>query len=188
MKALVILGCGLVAGAAVPPIAASKATGELVSFVSLLMAGLLPAMILTATVLKGDSLSLTRVNSYGEALRKQLQFWAVLFGAALTAVLGISVGKVFVEIATSTTPLEAAYLLPARACFGLAAGALTHILVRLWPAYRGLRSILDLSIAMAATQATAHDRTLREGFEKKVSRLGTVQRPEEAAWPTEDPQ
>ncbi|QLQ12850.1 MAG: hypothetical protein HZY74_05470 [Brevundimonas sp.] len=45
------------------------ATQEIIGFLSLLMAGLLPAMVITATILRGDGFSARRLDEYGGGWR-----------------------------------------------------------------------------------------------------------------------
>ncbi|MHB8283618.1 MAG: hypothetical protein ACYDD1_02985, partial [Caulobacteraceae bacterium] len=85
---------GIVAGL-IPRAGFLAATQELIGFLALIMAGLLPAMILTATILKGSGISARRVEEYGGALRAQLRFWAVLFFAAGLAAFGIVGAKMY---------------------------------------------------------------------------------------------
>jgi len=174
------------AGSVAPPAATLNASAEIVAFVSLLMAGLLPAMILTATVLRGDSFSSSRVREYGAALRVQLGFWAALFLASIVSVSFLSAAKILdkfpevpINLGTySILPIEVAM----RLAVGVSFGALAVIIVRLLPAYRGLRSILDLSVQMAELQALANDRSFKDALDEKASRVAVAD-PRQTEWP-----
>jgi hypothetical protein len=188
---LIAFGIGFLGALAIPSALPLAASQELVGFVSLLMAGLLPAMILTATILRGDRFSASRVRDYGLALRKQLGFWAMLFLAALSAVFFVTLAKM---IAGSTfapvqfggyvasLPMEPSL----RVLVALGAGSIGVILVRLWPAYKGLQSVLDLTVQMAELHAIANDRSLRDGLDTKADRLKSPAA-QRVSWPTEGP-
>jgi hypothetical protein len=174
-----ILG-GLVGGL-MPAATVLKASGEIVSFVSLLMAGLLPAMILTATVLRGDQFSSSRVRSFG--------FWATLFCFALISVFFITGAKILDDISIPGFSIFGISLddpgsALARIFVSTATGFLFLLLRQLWPAYRGLRSVLELSVQMAELQAISNDRTLEEAFKAKIGRMQDIPTPSKADWPT----
>lgn len=170
-----------VAGAAIacwlPRLGIVAATQEMIAFLALLMAGLLPAMILTATVLKGSGLSVKRIDEYGGALRAQMRFWAVLFGAAGMGTLGVVGTKIF---STTGVSFEFEYR-----SLVVDAGGITSFFVamsgfgigvvfqRLLPAYRGLKSLLDLNVQLARVEALANDRTLLDALERDASGHGT---------------
>lgn len=159
---------GAAVALAIPRAAILATTQELIAFLSLLMAGLLPAMILTATILRGDSFSAKRVDEYGGALRLQLRFWAMLFMAAGVSTAGLVLAKLFAGA-------DAAFVVRFRrvgfdngdvAALGLSlAGAgLGVVIQRLRPAYEGLVSLLDLNVAMARAQALQQDRSIADAL------------------------
>jgi hypothetical protein len=148
-----------------------EATQELIAFLSLLMAGLLPAMTITATVLRGDSISSRRVQEYGGALRAQMRFWGFLFLYAALAALFVTSLKVVAGADPKSWVwlgwefnLEQVQLL----CRVLAGGFTAMTVSRLFPAYKGLRSLLDLSVTMATAQALASDRSRSDALDKQA--------------------
>ena len=170
--AALLLGC--VVALSLPRAGVLAATQELIAFLSLLMAGLLPAMVVTATVLRGDGFSAKRLDAYGGGLEKQLRFWAVLFGAAGIATLGVVGMKIF-------SPSEIHFSLRLGkwtfgrddilslfvGLFGAGTGV---VLQRLWPAYEGLKSLLMLNVTMARAQALANDRSIADALQADASR------------------
>lgn len=179
---------GALVAAAIPSSVAISTSGEVVSFVSLLMAGLLPAMILTATVLRGDRFAASRVRNYGVALRKQLAFWALLFAMALLAVFAMTAAKTLSGLLVwETTLAQIPVELPGeglkRFAVMLSYGAVAVILAKLWSAYLGLQSLLGLSVQMAELQALANDRSLKDDLDAKSERLSGAPEPERSEWP-----
>lgn len=153
---------------ALPRAGVMAATQELIGFLALLMAGLLPAMTLTATILRGEGISARRVEEYAGALRAQLRFWAVLFGAATISTGAISLAKVFStkgaefvlswwRFSITQDAVVGLSLIVAGAGFGL-------ILRRLYAAYEGLQSLLTLNVAMAKSEAISRDRAIRDAI------------------------
>lgn len=148
------------------------ATQEMIAFLALLMAGLLPAMMLTATILKGDGISAVRVEQYGAALFSQMRFWAVLFLLAGVSTAGIVGAKVlfapeaafhYAAWRFSVDSAVLGQLSLAVAGFGLGA-----VLQRLYPSYVGLRSLLSMNIKMAKAQALSNDRSLADALEQQA--------------------
>lgn len=170
--AALVVGC--VVALYLPRVGVLAATQELIAFLSLLMAGLLPAMVVTATVLRGDGFSAKRLDAYGGGLEKQLRFWAVLFGAAGVATLGVVGMKIFSppEIQFSLrlgkwTVDRGDILSVFVGLFGAGTGV---VLQRLWPAYEGLKSLLVLNVTMARAQALANDRSIADALQADAAR------------------
>lgn len=188
MNAVVRTGLAALAGAtvlyALPRPGVLAATQELIGFLALLMAGLLPAMTLTATILRGEGISARRVEEYAGALRLQLRFWAVLFAAAAIATGAIALAKVF---ATTGVAFSWSYrrvhitektIVDFSLC--VAGAGLGLVLRRLYAAYEGLQSLLGLNVTMARTEAIARDRAVHDALSLDV---GTIHNPPEYAAP-----
>lgn len=158
------------------------ATQELIGFLALLMAGLLPAMTLTATILRGEGISARRVEEYAGALRLQLRFWAVLFAAAAIATGGIAMAKVFattgVAFSFSYWRFQVTEKTIVGFSLGVAGAGLGLVLRRLYAAYQGLQSLLGFSVTMARAEAIARDRTVHDALSMDV---GSVKNPSEYA-------
>ncbi len=175
VRLLLAVGLGAISAYCLPTSGLLAATQEIIAFLALLMAGLLPAMILTATILRGGGLSAKRVEEYGRALQLQLRFWAFLFGAAGVATLGIVFAKIFsaagvkIDFQIFTLQIDEKKLtIAALICAGSGLGV---VFQRLRPAYAGLVSLLHLNVNMAKTEAMVHDRTLRDALTTESAHL-----------------
>ena len=60
------------------------------------------------------------------------------------------------------------------------------VLVRLYPAYKGLRSLLELTITMAEAQALSNDRALVDALDAKAGQFGAGAKPRSRASWSED--
>ncbi|NKJ43168.1 hypothetical protein [Novosphingobium sp. SG720] len=156
------------------------ATQEIIGFLALLMAGLLPAMTVTATVLRGEGISARRVEEYTGALRAQMRFWGSLFAAAALSTLGIVIAKIFsaqdVHVSIDLHWLNCSEKTVTAFGVALAGSGLAIVMARLYPAYEGLVSLLQLNSAMARVEAIARDRTARDAFSID---LADIQTPDE---------
>jgi hypothetical protein len=85
---------GVVCGAAwlTPPVISSVTT-EIIAFFTIQAAVILPAMIFTAGLLRGQGLTLAEVDRYHAALRRQMSFWVTLLFFDLVTVTLLIVGK-----------------------------------------------------------------------------------------------
>jgi signal transduction histidine kinase len=82
------------AGAAWLPVHTIKdVTPELIGFFTIQSAVILPAMIFSAGLLRGDGLTLNEVDRYQAALRRQMSFWVALLSFDLIAAALLVVGK-----------------------------------------------------------------------------------------------
>jgi hypothetical protein len=186
MKGLVRTGLAALVGATIlyafPRAGVLAATQELIGFLALLMAGLLPAMTLTATILRGEGISARRVEEYAGALRLQLRFWAILFAAAAFATGAIALAKVFsaegVVFSWSFRHIVITDKLIVDFSLGAAGAGLGLVLRRLYAAYQGLQSLLGLNVAMAKAEAISRDRAIHDALALDI---GAVQNPPEYA-------
>lgn len=83
----------LCAGLWVPSAGLKEVSAELITFFGIQSAVLFPAMLLTATILKPDGLSMFDLKRYRTALRLQMTFWSVLLALDFTAVALVIVGR-----------------------------------------------------------------------------------------------
>lgn len=186
MSGVVRTGLAALVGAALlyalPRPGVLAATQELIGFLALLMAGLLPAMTLTATILRGEGISARRVEEYAGALRLQLRFWAVLFAAAAISTGAIAMAKVFstpgVAFDWSFRRIHLTERTVVDVCLVVAGAGLGLVLRRLAAAYEGLQSLLGLNVTMARSEAIARDRAAHDALSLDV---GTVANPPEYA-------
>src|SRR3979490_1419407 len=91
-SALAVVACVCGAIWLTPPVIVSVRT-EVIAFCTIQGAVILPAMIFTAGLLRGQGLTLTEVDRYHSALRRQMSFWVTLLFFDLLAVAFLIVGK-----------------------------------------------------------------------------------------------
>jgi hypothetical protein len=75
------------------PAVINSVSTEIIAFFTIQAAVILPAMIFTAGLLRGQGLTLAEIDRYQGALRRQMQFWVTLLFLDLLAVTLIIVGK-----------------------------------------------------------------------------------------------
>ncbi|MGO9399722.1 MAG: hypothetical protein ACLP19_18035 [Xanthobacteraceae bacterium] len=68
-------------------------TTELIAFFTIQSAVILPAMIFTAGILRGEGLTLLEIDRYQAALRRQMYFWTTLLFLDLLATASVILGK-----------------------------------------------------------------------------------------------
>src|SRR6185312_4199981 len=75
------------------PTVIDSVTTELIAFFAIQSAIILPAMMFTAGLLRGDGLTAAEVARLQNALRLQMIFWITLLGLDIVAVVALIVGK-----------------------------------------------------------------------------------------------
>ena len=165
----------------VPPGTVTLVSQELIALFGLLLAGALPTMILTATILRAGAFSPKRVGEYAKALDNQLSFWFSLFIWALLACVAIMLSKALwndhhpysvtipsMSFGRWTATIPAIPLVPiANVILGIAGAQVTY---RLLPMLAGLRSLLRLNSEIAKEEAAAKVRQdLTPGRRKTAS-------------------
>ena len=157
---------GAVGGAAAPPAVIVAVSQELIALFGLLLAGALPTMILTATILRAGAFSPKRIGEYGAALEAQLSFWFALFLWAMAACVAVMMAKALwdpsapylvwlpdLSLGRMTVPRpEVEWSRVADVALGIAA---VQVVGRLVPMLRGLRSLLRLNALIATEEAAA---------------------------------
>lgn len=165
----------------IPPGIVTLVSQELIALFGLLLAGALPTMILTATILRAGAFSPKRVGDYAKALDSQLSFWFGLFIWALLACVAIMLSKALwnearpysvhfpaVTIGSAELAVPAILLVPIANFILGAAGA--QVAYRLLPMLAGLRSLLRLNSEIAKEEAAdkvRHD--FKPGRQKAAS-------------------
>lgn len=148
----------------IPPPVIVSVSQELIALFGLLLAGALPTMILTATILRAGAFSPKRVGQYAVALDSQLSFWFGLFIWALFACVSIMISKALWD---PQSPYEVRASVPAIGNLGsvtfvlqwsrVADAALgftgAQVVCRLFPMLTGLRSLLRLNSLIATEEA-----------------------------------
>ena len=157
---------GVLIGLIAPTAVVTSVSQELIALFGLLLAGALPTMILTATILRAGAFSPKRVGEYGAALESQLSFWFSLFIWAMGACVAVMLAKAFWDAKTpyvlwlpdtllkrlhfSDPRIEVTRL--ADTALGLCAA---QVLFRLFPMLNGLKSLLRLNSLIATEEAVA---------------------------------
>lgn len=158
------------------------AAAEIIALVAVLMAGILPTAILSATVMRAGGLSVHRINQARNALLRQMDIWAGLFAISAIADIALAVGKLF----KWSLILHVSYLY--RYDFNLmhilnciVTGSLMLLSLRMMTIFTGLRSLIVLSAEIAQSEAIQRDRPAfqagidaieamepRKGFGKRI--------------------
>ena len=86
------LGC---AAMLLPTDSLSKATEEIVTYVSIIAAGATTAMALSATVLRGSAISVRRVQKFSAALEQQFGLWFTLVAACVVSAFFTVIAQIF---------------------------------------------------------------------------------------------
>lgn len=131
-------------------------TTEAIAFFTIQSAVIFPAMIFTAGLLKGDGLTVSEVENYQRALRKQMHFWVVLLFLDLISVATITVGKAAEwkwKVTVLGSSANLGWVLIALATF---CGALA--ILRMVPFVRGVTSLLELNSWLAKKTVEARER------------------------------
>jgi hypothetical protein len=162
------LAVALAAAVTVALIAAPRSlagiTGELVTFFGIQAAALLPAMLLTATILRPEGLSPNDVRRYREALRGQMIFWSALLGLDFVAVSLVILGKVVNWSFLLYVPFKG-WVDTSRVMIGVTAFVGSLAIVRMVHAVIGIFSLMKVNIDMVGRNVGA--RVLEESEERK---------------------
>jgi hypothetical protein len=137
------------------PTAIEAITTELIAFFTIQAAIILPAMIFTAGLLRGDGLTLAEIERYQAALRRQMEFWITLLFLDLLAVAILIIGKAADwkwKVAALGHSTELGWVLLALSTF---LGTLA--VLRMVPFVRGVVSLLELNGLLAKKSVQAHE-------------------------------
>ena len=130
-------------------------TTELIAFFTIQAAIILPAMIFTAGLLRGDGLTLIEIERYQAALRRQMQFWITLLFLDLLAVAILIIGKAAGwkwKVTVLGYSAELGWAMLGVATF---IGALA--VLRMVPFVRGVVSLLELNGWLAKKSVQARE-------------------------------
>jgi hypothetical protein len=137
------------------PTVIGSITTELIAFFAIQSAVILPAMIFTAGLLRGDGLTVNEIRQFQTALRRQMYFWAVLLGLDVVAVATLIIGKASHwtwKITVLHWSADLAWTMLALATFTSALA-----LLRMWPFVRGVMSLLELNGLLAVKTVQARE-------------------------------
>jgi hypothetical protein len=149
------LAAAMAAALWLEPHTLENVTTELVAFFTIQAAVILPAMIFTAGILRGDGLSLAEVDSYQGALRRQMTFWVTLLALDFVSVAIIIIGKASEWTWVVTIGLRQFHLGWLLTSAATLCGTLA--ILRMVPFVRGVMSLLELNGLMARKVAEARE-------------------------------
>jgi hypothetical protein len=131
-------------------------TTELIAFFTIQSAVILPAMIFTAGLLRGEGLTIVEIDRYQHALRRQMSFWVTLLFLDLVAVVFLVLGKAANWTWKITIHGHSGNLGWVLVWFTAALSALA--ILRMIPFVQGVMSQLELNadLAKAAIKAREH--------------------------------
>ena len=140
--------CFVAASNILPTDAMKSITTELIAFFSIQAAIILPAMVLTANILKSDGLELTDLFKYHKALKMQMVFWVTLLALDFCAVVLVIIGKSVnwspsLPLSLPSIQIKLTFGFQSVLCF---VGTLA--ILRTIPFVRGVFSLLDLNCKM----------------------------------------
>ena len=159
----------------IKPHSSNDVTTELIAFFAIQSAVILPAMILTAGILRGDGLTIAEVNVYHKALRRQMHFWVTLLSLDFVSVALLIIGKTFgwsIEIPVwhIAKPVNLNSIL-----VGVTSFVVSLCIFRMAPFVTGVISLLDLnSNLICMSIADRERRSSREETPKLEERLFNV--------------
>jgi hypothetical protein len=137
------------------PATLKEITTELIAFFTIQSAVILPAMIFTAGLLRGDGLTVQEIERYQLALRRQMHFWITLLFLDFLAVAIVIVGKAADwkwKISVHGWSSDFGWLMIA-----LTALLGTLAVLRMIPFVRGVTSLLELNGWLAKKSIQARD-------------------------------
>lgn len=160
----IAFAAAVAAGLWLAPTVIESITTELIAFFTIQSAVILPAMIFTAGLLKGEGLNLIEVKRFQAALRRQMHFWVTLLGLDLVAVTILIIGKASSwtwKITISHWSSNLSWVM-----LSIAAFTGTLALLRMVPFVRGVVSLLDLNGWLALKSVQAREREQEKSGEE----------------------
>jgi hypothetical protein len=171
-----VAASGVISSALLPADAFKDVTQELIALFGLMMAGVLPAMVLTASVLRADNMSVKKLIEYRDALRRQMTFWIGLFLISLVASLFVIVGKMAGWSIDVRIPLSSLRLIDVefdaiRIVNMLITMSLAVVVLRVIAVGNGVISLLRLSAELAISEAQARDEVRHRQAEEAIRNM-----------------
>lgn len=168
-----ILFAGVCALVFLPLRAFKDVTQELIALFGLMMAGVLPTMVLTASVLRAGNLSVKKLQAYRDALRSQLVIWIGLFLISLGASLLVIIGKmvdwsIVIQIPISGPGHKSIDLDLIRVLNALIVIFLSLLVLRAVEVGNGIISLLGLSAELAISEAQVRDEARHREAEEAI--------------------
>ena len=176
-----ILVAGALACAFLKVDAYKEVSQELIALFGLIMAGVLPAMVLTASVLRAGNLSVKKLKAYRDALIVQLKVWIGLFIVSLIS----SCFVIFAKMISWTLPVTLYFNLDGTLSFsfdvmrilnGLITMSFVLLVVRAYVIGKGFISLLLLSYELASGEAQERDAARHRATDAMIA--GLQERPD----------
>ena len=160
--AVAAITAAVAAGLWLPSSVIANITTELIAFFTIQSAVILPAMIFTAGLLRGDGLTIAEIDRYQSALRRQMEFWTTLLFFDLFATAVVVVGKAASwkwKISVFGWSEDFGRVMVALTVF-----MTTWAILRMLPFVRGVMSLLDLNglLAKKSVQARLDEKKAAE--------------------------
>lgn len=157
----------------------SQVSAELIAFFGFLMAAVLPAMMLTATSIRGMGLPSERIDILHGALREQMLFFSGLFFVAFVAAIIVILTKPFAicpanskctqiilfsfkDISVDTAIINAI----TAGLVGLLVSQFTNLL-------KGILVLLELNARGAKAEAEQAEKTDIDAMEREINKIQT---------------
>jgi hypothetical protein len=171
-----ILVAGGLSLAFLPHDAFKGVTQELIAMFGLMMAGVLPTMVLTASVLRAGNLSVKTLKQYRDALRGQMLIWIGLFLVSMVASLLVIVGKMLDWSVLVKVPLawlkQPDFIFQAIPILNmLVVMALALVVFRAVAVGNGIISLLRLSAELAISEAQLREDDRHKAAELEIAKM-----------------
>ncbi len=176
LSLVAIFVAGSLSLAFLPNDAFKGVTQELIALFGLMMAGVLPTMVLTASVLRAGNLSVKTLKQYRDALRGQMLIWIGLFLISMVGSLLVIVGKVSEWSIVFEVPLAWAQLHDRTfeiisVLNALIVMALSLVVLRAVAVGNGILSLLRLSADLAISEAQLREDDRHKAAESAISTM-----------------
>ncbi len=128
-------------------------TAEVIAFFTIQAAAIFPAMIFTAGLLRAQGLTMSEIDRYQGALRRQMHFWVTLLCLDISAVFFLIIGKAanwHWKVSVEGYGTDLAWVL----AFGVVFVS-TLAILRMIPFVKGVMSLLELNGLLVKKAAEA---------------------------------
>lgn len=154
-----------------------EGTQELIALFGLMMAGVLPTMVLTASALRAGNLSVKKLTAYRDALSAQLKVWIGLFIISLAASSLVILGKMVGWSLEVSVPAGWPWIGSTSHDFisvvnALVSACLVLVVMRGFSVGSGILSLHRLSAEIALSEASLRDEERYRAGDEVIGRLG----------------
>lgn len=170
------IAAGVIGFTLLPLDAYESVTQELIALFGLMMAGVLPTMVITASVLRAGNLSVKRLIAYRDGLRAQLILWIGLFFVSLVTCLMVIFGKMAEWSVSIYVPM--AWLRMSDLSFdavrfvnGMISLGIALVVFRAISVGNGVITLLHLSAELAISDARMRDESAHKRTEDSIKNM-----------------